>query len=107
MEGELAETMVALPPGGAEAYMALGPGGHRQVTLREAVPAADAIFGDAGRNVRSEALVKLDLGEGRRGLLAFGAEDPNRFSPEHGDDLLAFFGGVVERSLRRWLGPEG
>ena len=38
-----------------------------------------------------------------RGLLAFGATDPLRFHPDQGTDLLAFFGGVFERSLRRWL----
>lgn len=107
MTGDLGESMVALPPGGAAAYLELTRDAARHVTLRRVTPAADAIFGDAGRHIRSEALVKLDLGAGRAGLLAFGAEDENRFGPEHGDDLLAFFGGVVERRLRGWLAPEG
>ena len=36
-------------------------------------------------------------------LVACGAPDGNRVHPDQGTDLLAFFGGVVERSLRRWL----
>jgi uncharacterized protein YigA (DUF484 family) len=50
--------------------------------------------------------VRLGLGDGGGGhpaLLAFGAHDGNRFHPDQGTDLLAFFGGVFERSLRRWL----
>lgn len=106
LDPALSETVVIVPPGGVDAYFALSGAGARAVRLREATREADAIFGDAGSWVKSEALVRLDLGEGRRGLLAFGAEDPHRFAPEHGDDLLTFFGGVVERALRRWLAPE-
>jgi len=32
-----------------------------------------------------------------------GAEDPQRFGPQQGTDLLAFLGGVFEREMRRWL----
>jgi uncharacterized protein YigA (DUF484 family) len=32
-----------------------------------------------------------------------GAEDPHQFKPGQGTDLLAFFGGVFERAMRRWL----
>ena len=83
----------------------LGGGGVRKVALRQAAPEADATFGEAARWVRSEALVRLDLGKRRQGLLVFGAEDPHRFGPEHGVDLLTFFGAVVERQLRHWLYP--
>jgi len=105
MDTDLAEAMIVVPPGGIEAYLELGGGGVRRVALRQAAPEADAIFGDAARWVRSEALVRLDLGKNRQGLLVFGAEDPHRFGPEHGVDLLSFFGGVVERQLRHWLYP--
>ena len=105
-EGDLAETMIVLPPGGVDAYIALGRESTRKVALRQAAPEADVVFGEAARWVRSEALVRLDLGGGRQGLLVFGAEDPHRFAPEQGVDLLAFFGGVVERALRNWLQAE-
>lgn len=105
LDGDIGETMIVLPPGGVDAYMALGGGGMRKVALRQAAPEADAVFGDAARWVRSEALVRLDFGGGRQGVLVYGAEDPHRFGPEHGVDLLSFFGGVVERAMRNWLDP--
>ena len=54
--------------------------------------------------MRSEACLRLDFGPGRLpGLLVFGAEDPHQFSPQQGSDLLSFFAGVFERSMRHWL----
>lgn len=106
MDGDLKDVMMIVPPGGCDAYVALTDGPARKVILREAQPEADAVFGDAASWVKSEALVRLELGEGRKGLLVFGAEDTNRFGPEYGADLLTFFGGVVERELRQWLVAE-
>jgi uncharacterized protein YigA (DUF484 family) len=106
MEGDLKDVMFIIPPGGCDAYVALTDGPVRKVILREAQPEADASFGDAASWVKSEAIVRLELCDGRKGLLVFGAEDINRFGPEYGADLLTFFGGVVERSLRQWLAAE-
>jgi uncharacterized protein YigA (DUF484 family) len=54
--------------------------------------------------VRSEACLLLDFGADRLpGMLVMGAEDPHQFSPQQGTDLLAFFAGVFERTMRRWL----
>jgi uncharacterized protein YigA (DUF484 family) len=36
-------------------------------------------------------------------MLVFGSEDPHMFKSLHGTDLLAFFAGVFERMMRRWL----
>mgnify|MGYP003628007026 CR=1 FL=1 len=56
------------------------------------------------RQVRSEACLRLDFGPGRLpGMLLMGAEDPHQFTPQQGTDLLAFFAGVFERAMRRWL----
>lgn len=77
----------------------------RPVTLRQVAPGAEMVFGDIAQHVRSEALLRLDLGKGRLpGLLAFGAEDPHQFRTNQGTDLLTFFGGVFERLMRRHLG---
>ncbi|MBI1170215.1 DUF484 family protein [bacterium] len=77
----------------------------KAVVLRQVRPASDAIYGDRSGWIRSEALLRLDLGAGRLpGLLALGAEDPHQFKPTHGTDLLAFFAGVFERVMRKWLG---
>ncbi len=62
------------------------------------------IYGTTPFWIRSEACLRLDLGEGRLpGMLVMGAEDPHQFKPGQGTDLLAFFGGVFERAMRRWL----
>ena len=76
----------------------------RPVVLRQVQPASDALYGDKAGWIRSEALMKLDFGKGRLpGMLVLGAEDPHQFKPTHGTDLLAFFAGIFERTMRRWL----
>ncbi len=103
--GPFHDVVVALPAGGADAYVTQGRGlGARRVTLRQLVKASPDLYGAEAAEIRSEALLRLDLGDGNLGgLLAFGAADAHRFHPDQGTDLLAFFGGVFERSLRRWL----
>lgn len=77
----------------------------RPVVLRQVMPAdTPGIYGDRAAWIRSEALMRLDFGAGRLpGMLVLGAEDPHQFKPTHGTDLLAFFAGVFERTMRRWL----
>jgi len=76
----------------------------RQVTLRQIDEGDTRMFGDKAGWVRSEACLKLDFGEGRLpGMLVMGSEDPHMFTPQQGTDLLAFFAGVFERAMRRWL----
>jgi uncharacterized protein YigA (DUF484 family) len=103
--GPLRGVVVALPAGGASAYATGGRGvGARKVTLRRTDPAPETFYGDAAGAIRSEAALLLDLGAGNlAGVLVFGAADAHRFHPDQGVDLLAFFAGVFERALRRWL----
>lgn len=76
----------------------------RPVVLRSAGSLAAALHGSRARDIRSEALLRLHLGPGRlAAMLALGAEDPHQFKSAHGTDLLAFFAGVFERQMRRWL----
>ena len=76
----------------------------RAVVLRQVQPSSDALYGERAGWIRSEALMKLDFGAGRLpGMLVLGAEDPHQFKSTHGTDLLAFFAGVFERTMRRWL----
>ena len=76
----------------------------RQVTLRQIDEGDARIFGEKAGWIRSEACLRLDLGEGKLpGMLIMGSEDPHLFTPQQGSDLLAFFGGVSERAMRRWL----
>ena len=105
-KGPQEHLVIALPRGAIQAYLT---DGHdrpaRKVTLRRATGLADEIYGEGETWVQSEAVLRLDLGEGRMpGILALGSEDPQRFHPDQGTDLLAFFTGALERMLRRWLG---
>lgn len=102
------EVLCVAEPGFVQEYMRAGriAGSQpRAVVLRQSLPGSEAIYGEAAGWIRSEALMRLDLGEGRLpGLLVMGAEDPHQFKPAQGTDLLAFFAGVFERAMRRWLG---
>lgn len=104
-EGPLATLVTALPPGGVAGYLGEGadqPG--RRVTLRKATGLADDLYGQGEAWIQSEAVLRLDLGPGKRpALLGLGAEDGARFSSDQGNDLLTFFTGALERLLRRWL----
>ena len=107
-DGAAPDVIAALPMGGVESYVNLGrEEGHRRVVLRPVradLPGADALFGAETAGLSSEALIRLDFGDhAAPGLLAFGSADPERFVPEQGGDLLDFFGGVVERTIRRWV----
>lgn len=76
----------------------------RPIVLRPATLLSASVYGPQAVDIRSEALMQLDLGKGRLpALLAFGSEDPHMFKPSHGSDLLAFFAGVFERLMRQWL----
>ncbi|RMF34710.1 MAG: DUF484 family protein [Alphaproteobacteria bacterium] len=104
--GDLHDLVVSLAPGGVDAYFGEHPEApqRRTILLRQSLADGALVYGDDARWIRSEALMRLDLGRGRRpGVLLFGAEDPHRFSPDQGTDLLRFFGGVFERVLGRWL----
>lgn len=76
----------------------------RPVVLRRTTPLSASVYGPQTEDLRSEAVLRLDLGADRLpALLAFGSEDPNQFKSAHGTDLLAFFAGAFERQMRRWL----
>jgi len=101
----LGEVLFVAEPGFIADYVAGGRNvSLRSVTLRQTIPSSDQIYGERAGWIRSEALLRLDFGKGRLpGLLVMGAEDPHQFKPTQGTDLLAFFTGVFERTMRRWL----
>ncbi|PTE15711.1 DUF484 family protein [Pseudogemmobacter blasticus] len=102
---KLGEVLYVAEPGFVADYLAGGRNVPlRPVTLRPVSPQGDALYGDRAGKIRSEALLRLDFGAGRLpGMLVFAAEDPNQFKPTQGTDLLAFFAGIFERTMRRWL----
>ncbi|WP_298678721.1 DUF484 family protein [uncultured Lentibacter sp.] len=101
----LGDVLSVVAPGFVDAYLRTGRNGgaSRQVTLRQ-LEEGPPIYGEAAAWIRSEACLKLDFGAGRLpGMLLMGGEDPHQFTPQQGTDLLAFFAGVFERAMRRWL----
>ena len=100
---QLGEVVQTGPVGHVANYLTNGRNlAPRPVMLRPVTALAATVYGAA--EVRSEAVMRLDLGEGRLpAMLVFGSEDPAMFRSTHGTDLLAFFAGVFERLMRRWL----
>jgi len=103
---KVSDILSVAEPGYVEHYVTNGRSvPARQVTLRQVAPNDGEIYGEKAEFIRSEATLLLDLGKGRLpGMLAMGSEDPHLFKASQGTDLLAFFAGVFERSMRRYLG---
>ncbi|MEO1704344.1 MAG: DUF484 family protein [Pseudomonadota bacterium] len=101
---KLGDVLTVTPPGFIDDYCESGRRGPpRPVVLRQVETADRTIYGPDDW-LRSEACLRLDFGEGRLpGMLVMGSEDPHLFSPNQGTDLLEFFGGIFERTMRRWL----
>ena len=101
----VSDVLCVAEPGFIHEYMCAGHAGPaRAVVLRQTMPGSEAIYGERAARIRSEALLRLDLGAGRLpGMLVMGAEDPHQFKPSQGTDLLDFFAGTFERAMRRWL----
>ncbi|WP_158968899.1 DUF484 family protein [Chachezhania sediminis] len=101
--GRLGDVLRVMGPGFVQTYISRGDTG-RQVVLRQLRHAGADIYGAKAGRVRSEACMVLDLGTGRApALLVIGSGDAKQFSPQQGTDLLAFFAGVFERTMRQWL----
>lgn len=102
----ISNVLCVVEPGFCDAYMSAGRAGQsgRQVVLRQAIPQSDILYGQAHADLRSEACMRLDLGADRMGgMLVMASDNPHMFKPGQGTDLLAFFAGIFERSMRRWL----
>ncbi len=88
----------------ADLMRSLGTRPDRVVTLRELPGDPCRSDSDMPAGLRSEAVLRLDLGPaGPAAILRLASFESAQFRPGQGTDLLAFFGGVVGRSLRRWL----
>lgn len=101
----LGEVLQVAPRGFVGDYLSNGRNiPLRPVVLRPVTALAATVYGARAEDIRSEALMKLDFGRGRLpAMLVFGSEDPHQFKTVHGTDLLAFFAGIFERTMRRWL----
>lgn len=80
--------------------------GDGRSTRLGVAPTALGLFGPAAESVGSVALVRLTIGDPlRAGILAFGAESSDTFSPDMGHELIDFIARVVERTAERWALP--
>jgi uncharacterized protein YigA (DUF484 family) len=102
---KMGDVLSVADPGFVDEYLSRGRNTTiRQVTLRQISSGPERVYGKAAAHIRSEACIKLNLGEGRLpGLLVMGAEDPHQFNPQQGTDLLGFYAAAFERLMRRWL----
>lgn len=101
----LKDVLVQVEKDTVETYLS-GPGTMpgRVVTLRQITPTNSDIYGRNHSWIRSEACLRLDLGQGRLpAMLVLGSEDPHQFKATQGTDLLEFMAGVFERTMVRWL----
>ncbi len=101
----ISDVLCVVKPGFIESYMSSERGPTtRQVLLRQAIPQTDVLYGAKTPDLRSEACMRLDLGAERmNGMLVMASDSPHMFKPGQGTDLLSFFAGIFERSMRRWL----
>lgn len=65
---------------------------------------AHEVYGQDGARMRSQALVRLDF-NGREGVFALAARDPQLFQFGQGTELLNFLARAVERLVMQWLHP--
>jgi len=105
LQMEFGPSVVFLQEGEIDHYITLGQDNDpRSVTLRQIRKGASNIYNDIAPELRSEALMKLDLGEGNSpGLLLLGSTNPDQFLPNMGTDLLVFYGSIFEKIMQRWL----
>ena len=100
--GRLGNVLKVVEADFVEDYLSLSRRAHRPVILRAMPICGEEVYGQSG--LGSEALMRLDLGPGRLpGLLALASNEPEHFHPAQATDLLAFFAGVFERAMQRWL----
>lgn len=62
-------------------------------------------FGEASPQIRSQALIALQKGDGTFGMVALGSEDPQRFYSDMGTLYLERLGELVSAAISRALRP--
>ncbi len=76
----------------------------REVLLRSDIEGEVAIYGAAASLVRSDVIVRIDLGAHAPAcLLAMGSRETKRFHAGQGTELLGFLGRVVASTIITWL----
>jgi uncharacterized protein YigA (DUF484 family) len=77
---------------------------NQPIVLESAISGLDEIYGGGAGLVKSQALVRLNIGgDTPPALLAFGSRNPQMFTPGMGTEQIGFLGHVIERCFRAWL----
>ena len=102
----LSGTLTVLAPAAVSAFLDAGAHDrHRAVMLRQVAAGEPRVYGTAAADIRSEAVVEMDLGPDRAPApLVLGAAAPDHYAPGQATDLLELFARVCGRMLRGWLG---
>ena len=105
LQTEFGPSVIFLQEGEIDHYITLGQDNDpRSVTLRQLRKGASNIYSNISPELRSEALMKLDLGQGNSpGLLLLGSINPDQFLPNMGTDLFVFYGSIFEKVMQRWF----
>ena len=105
LQTEFGPSVIFLQEGEIDHYITLGQDNDpRSVTLRQIRKGASNIYSNIAPELRSEALMKLDLGQGNSpGLLLLGSVNPDQFLPNMGTDLFVFYGSIFEKVMQRWF----
>ena len=105
LQTEFGPSIIFLQEGEIDHYITLGQDNDpRSVTLRQIRKGASNIYSNIAPELRSEALMKLDLGQGNSpGLLLLGSINPDQFLPNMGTDLFVFYGSIFEKVMQRWF----
>jgi len=100
--GRLASTtgVIIVEPGTVDDLIGRG----QDATLRDEIDSDNIVFGGASTLVKSDALVRLNIGQKvPPALLAMGSRSETRFVPTQGTELLTFLGLALSRRMREWL----
>jgi len=105
LQTEFGPSVIFLQEGEIDHYITLGQDNDpRSVTLRQIRKGASNIYSNIAPELRSEALMKLNLGQGNSpGLLLLGSINPDQFLPNMGTDLFVFYGSIFEKVMQRWF----
>jgi uncharacterized protein len=76
----------------------------QEIILQAESVGDELLYGPAGRQVRSQALVRLNVSSHTPPcMLALGSREPDMFQDGMRTDLTAFLARVMERCIRQWL----
>ncbi len=100
--GKLASTtgVIVVEPGTVDDLIGRG----QDANLRDEIDSDNIVFGGASTLVKSDALVRLNIGQKvPPALLAMGSRSETRFIPTQGTELLTFLGLALSHRMREWL----